>query len=137
MVAMAIRSGLWLRPFFLSSRSSRGRRDPTPRGRDRESRLRAGGAGAKRLRKSKRIGLDEGRPVYESKKRVAALPSGGRGGVGGRASYRKEGARGRTAARWKGIECGGEEGGKERQEKGGETKRGERATPGAILLEFK
>lgn len=47
--------------------------------RPRESRLRAGGAEAKRLRKSKRS-VDEGRPVYESKKRVAARPYDGTGG---------------------------------------------------------
>lgn len=93
--------------------------------RPRESRLRAGGAGAKRLRKSKRS-VDEGRPVYESKKRVATPYDGtGKGGT--------EGARGRTELRWKETV---------REKEGDTMRRGKdeekgAATPGAILLEFK
>lgn len=122
MVAIAIRSSLWLRPFFLSSRS-RGRRPD--RGRDRESRLRAGGAGAKRLRKSKRIGR-RGAGIREQKAR------GGCAAIGWARRRRgelEEGARGRIAAMERDRV-------RERRRKR-ERRRGERATPGAILLEFK
>lgn len=94
--------------------------------RPRESRLRAGGAGAKRLRKSKRIGRRGATGIREQKARGCAAIRPGRGG-------KMEGARGRTELRWRETE---------REEEGG-MKKGERdeekgaATPGAILLEFK
>lgn len=83
--------------------------------RPRESRLRAGGAGAKRLRKSKRS-VDEGRPVYESKKRVTARPYDGTGKGG------MEGARGRTELRWKEMK---------RKKEGDTVRKGERRREGS------
>lgn len=64
MVAMAIRSGLWLRPFFLLSVSKL----------DRESRAYARAEQEQSDFEKAKGSVDEGRPVYESKKRVAARP---------------------------------------------------------------
>lgn len=90
------------------------------------------------MEKAKRS-VDEKRPVYESKKRVAAarpydeMRGRGRGGEEGqqareggrRAATKRNGARERgETARW------GEKRGERREEEGA-------ATPGAILLEFK
>lgn len=82
MVAMAIRSGLWLRPFFLSSRS-RGRR---PEEDETESRAYARAEQEQSDFEKAKGSVDEGRPVYESKKRVATRPSGGRGADGAEGS---------------------------------------------------
>lgn len=74
MVAMAIRSGLWLRPFFLVSVSKI----------DRESRAYALAEQEQSDFEKAKGSVDEGRPVYESKKRVAAQPYDGTEGEEGK-----------------------------------------------------
>jgi len=63
--------------------------------RPRESRLRAGGAGAKRLRKSKRIGRRGATGIREQKARGYAAVRW----YGGEGRWEMEGARGRTESR--------------------------------------
>lgn len=74
MVAMAIRSGLWLRPFLLPVSVSKETRDETRSELEVVAPTRGRRAGAKRLRKSKRIGRRGATGIRESKKRVAARP---------------------------------------------------------------
>jgi len=81
MVAMAIRSGLWSRPFFLVSVSRRlaeprsGRRRRGEGGTDGvESRAYARAEQEQSNLEKAKGSVDEGRPVYESKKRIAARP---------------------------------------------------------------
>lgn len=126
MVAMAIRSGLWLRPFFLVSVSKLDR-DETE-----ESRAYARAEQEQSDFEKAKGSVDEGRLVYESKKRVAARPYDGTGAGGGKArDGRREredrAAMERNRARERGRY----------DEKGGKDEEEGAATPGAILLEFK
>lgn len=97
--------------------------------RPRESRLRAGGAGAKRLRKSKRIGRRGATGIREQKARGCAAIR----------RYRRKG--GRRDERRKREDRAAMERNRTRErgrcdEKGKDEEEGA-ATPGAILLEFK
>lgn len=69
--------------------------------RPRESRLRAGGAGAKRLRKSKRIGRRGATGIREQKARGCAAI---RRHTGAEGEGEMQGARGRTELRWRETE---------------------------------
>lgn len=101
-------------------------------GRDRESRAYARAEQEQSDFEKAKGSVDEGRLVYESKKRVAARPYDGTGAGGGKARdgrrEREDGAamesnRARERGRY--------------DEKGGKDEEEGAATPGAILLEFK